>query len=96
LRGALKAVGKKETDAAASKYSEAWKLAIASKMKRETSVTNQWLSDWLHIGTANGVSSNCGVYHRSHEQHCPHAKRLNKLKIEHCPLLTVRDSMTRL
>ena len=30
-------------DAMKSLFSVRWKLAIASKLKRETSVTNQWL-----------------------------------------------------
>jgi len=80
---ALKAVRKTQADVTADRYSESWKLAIASKMKRETSVTNQWLSDRLEMGVANGVSSNCGVYRRSHEQSCPFAQQLNKLKIVH-------------
>ena len=81
--GALKAVRKTQADVVASRYSEAWKLAIASKMKRETSVTNQWLSERLKMGVANGVSSNCGTYRRAREQGCPHAQKLKKLKIEH-------------
>jgi REP element-mobilizing transposase RayT len=80
---ALKAVRKTQADVTAGKYSEAWKLAIASKMKRETSVTNQWLSDRLNMGVANGVSSNCGIYRQLHEQDCQHAQQLVKLKIGH-------------
>jgi REP element-mobilizing transposase RayT len=83
LLGALKAVRKTQADVAAGKFSAEWKLAIASKMKRETSVTNRWLSDRLNMGVANGVSSNCGVYRRLRERRCPQAQQLNKLKIEH-------------
>ena len=78
---ALKAVRKTQADATNDKYSEAWKLAIASKMKRETSVTNQWLSNRLNMGVANGVSSNCGGYRHSQEAHCEYAQQLSKLKI---------------
>ncbi len=80
---ALKMLGKTSADVSGGRFSEAWKLAIASKMKRETSVTNQWLSERLHMGVANGVSSNCGAYRNARERICPHAKRLLKLRIEH-------------
>ena len=80
---ALKALGRKEADLQASKRSEPWKLAIASMLKRETSVTNDWLSQRLHLGVANAVSSNCGVYRKNREARCPYARCLTKLKYEH-------------
>ena len=77
LAEALKALKKSEADATDDKLSDPWKLAIASKMKRETSVSNKWLSERLHMGVARGVSSNCTIYRKQHEAHCLHAKRLN-------------------
>lgn len=94
---ALKAVEKRASDLTRGNYSEAWKLAIASKMKRETSVTNQWLSDRLNMGVANGVSSNCGIYRKSHESSCPYASRLRTFNIEHRPhiLTPLKDKNSR-
>ena len=76
LAKALKALKKSEADTTDAKRSEPWKLAIASKMKRETSVSNKWLSKRLHMGVARGVSSNCAIYRKQREAHCPHTKRL--------------------
>ena len=45
-------------------------------MKRETSVSNKWLSERLHMGVARGVSSNCAIYRKQREARRPHAKRL--------------------
>jgi REP element-mobilizing transposase RayT len=76
LAKALKAVKKSPADTGDAKRSDPWKLAIASKMKRETSVSNKWLGEQLHMGVARGVSSNCAVYRKKREARCPHAKRL--------------------
>jgi len=63
--------------------SAAWKLAIATKLKREGSVTNHWLSNRLHMGVPNAVSNNCGRYHRERESQCKFAKKLVNMKYEH-------------
>ena len=76
LAKALKALKKSEADTTDARRSDPWKLAIASKMKRETSVSNKWLSERLHMGVARGVSSNCAIYRKQREAHCPHTKRL--------------------
>jgi putative transposase len=76
LAKALKALKKSEADTTDAKRSEPWKLAIASKMKRETSVSNKWLGERLHMGVARGVSSNCAIYRKQREARCPHTKRL--------------------
>lgn len=76
LTKALRALNKTERDVTDTTRSARWKLAIASKLKRETSVSNQWLSERLHMGVARGVSSNCSVYRREHEAHCAHSERL--------------------
>lgn len=83
LNKALQVLGKSKADLAKTKLSEAWKLAIASCMKRHTSVSNQWLSEHLIMGTPNGVSSNCGKYHREREKRCKYAKKLNNFIFEH-------------
>lgn len=66
-----------------SKFSEPWKLAIASKMKRETSATNSWLSRNLNMGNPKAVSANCGKYIRDRQPRCPFAKLLENMKYEH-------------
>jgi hypothetical protein len=78
LAKALKVVKKSPADAKDARRSDPWKLAIASKMKRETSVSNKWLSERLHMGVARGVSSNCAIYRRKREARCPHAKQLKE------------------
>jgi len=65
-----------------AKNSEPWKLAIATKMKRETSVTNAWLSERLSMGAPNAVSDYCGKYSKTAERKCPFARKLEKLKTE--------------
>jgi hypothetical protein len=59
LAKALKALKKPEANAPDAERLARWNLAIASKMKRETSVSNKWLSERLHMGVALGVSRNC-------------------------------------
>ncbi len=81
LKTCLKALGKRRSEAKKSKYSEAWKLAIASKLKRETSVTNAWLSEALYMGEPKSVSNLCGKYTKNREKKCPHAQILKSHKI---------------
>ena len=76
-------LGKNASDAAEERLSAAWKLAIASKLKRESSVTNAWLSDRLNMGKPRSVSAICGRYARDREGACPWARRLKKLIIDH-------------
>jgi len=83
LKKALLWLGKDDVDIVKSKYTEDWKLAIACKMKRETSVSNQWLSEQLQMGVPNGVSSTCGRYHREKEMRCRWARKLKKFIFEH-------------
>jgi putative transposase len=80
---ALKTLRKSRADVAQSPFSAPWKLAIASRMRRETSVTNRWLSVHLGMGQPNSVSSISGLYRRTREKDCPIAKRLRRLRIEH-------------
>jgi putative transposase len=69
-------------DVARSRYSVPWKLAIASKLKRETAVSNAWLAENLNMGVPNSVSNLVGVYRRQAEAHCPSAKKLGNMKYE--------------
>jgi hypothetical protein len=57
----------KEDDISSSPYSIRWKLAIASHLKRNSSVPNVWLSERLNMGVPNAVSNNCGRYQREVE-----------------------------
>ncbi len=54
---------------AAEEFSSSWKLAIALKLKRETSATNAWLAVPLIMGTPKGVSSFCGKYAKERQAH---------------------------
>ena len=68
-------------NAKTEKRSADWKLAVASKLKRETSVTNAWLTSHLHMGTPRSVSAICGVYQKEKTQSCKQAKKLKNLII---------------
>ncbi len=82
LMACLKTLGKSHSDARNSKYSEDWKLAVASKLKRETSATNAWLSERLHMGVPNSVSNLCVIYRKEREKKCSYAKILKNMKCE--------------
>ena len=70
-------------DISESPYSARWKLAIASQLKRNSSVPNAWLSHRLNMGAPNAVSNNCGRYQRESESGCEFAGRLTNMKYEH-------------
>jgi hypothetical protein len=53
-----------------------WKLAVATQLKRRTSVTNAWLSEMLQMGVPNAVSDYCGNYAKEVERNCRFAKKL--------------------
>ena len=79
LEACLHRLGFSQADATQAKYSERWKLAIASKLKRETSVTNRWLARQLSMGVPNSVSNLCGVYRREAEARCTYARKLKNM-----------------
>lgn len=83
LEACLKRLGYTEADASVARYSEPWKLAIASRLKRETSVTNAWLTRRLSMGVPNSVSNLSGVYRRRDESSCVYARKLRSMKYEH-------------
>lgn len=74
----LDRLGKSLDDARSERFSTDWKLAIASKLKRETSVTNAWLSEQLEMGKPRSVSAICGKYSREREKSCEFAQQLNQ------------------
>ena len=79
----LELLGKNPSDAEGEKLSAAWKLAIASKLKRESSGTNAWLSDRLNMGKPRAVSAIWGKYAGEREGACEWARRLKGLTINH-------------
>lgn len=79
LEACLKKLSQTKTSIEQSKHSVLWKLAIASKLKRESSVTNAWLSERLHMGVPNSVSNFCGKYRREVEAKCEYAKILENI-----------------
>lgn len=81
LETCLKTLGESEASAKASKYSAEWKLAVATKLRQETSVKNAWLSEHLHMGVPRGVSSLCGVYAKRKDD-CPYFTRLANLTFD--------------
>jgi putative transposase len=52
----LHAAGKTEADARADFYSASWKVAIAAALRQNTSASNRWIAEKLHMGAANSVS----------------------------------------
>ncbi|MDA1065585.1 MAG: transposase [Verrucomicrobia bacterium] len=83
LTQCLSHLRKTTKDAQKEKRSVDWKLAIASKLKRETAVTNAWLTKHLEMGATRSVSAICGVYQREKESSCPQAKALGNLIIDY-------------
>lgn len=63
--------GRSVHDAAGTKRSADWKLAVSLKLKREASVTNRWLAERLAMGTPKGVSAFCGLYPKEREGGLP-------------------------
>lgn len=76
LERSLELLDKTDSDIASSKKTEVWKVAIAAKLKRESSATNAWISEKLSMGSPNAVSDYCGKYVRKHESECSYAKKL--------------------
>ena len=83
LERCLALLGKTRDDSIREKRSADWKLAIATKLKRETSASNAWLSEQLHMGAPKGVSAFCGRYAKERENNCGFAMKLRKLNIVH-------------
>ena len=52
----LKKVGKQKSDLAKEGKSIGWKVDLAAAMKQQTTVTNRWLGENLHLGNMYEVS----------------------------------------
>lgn len=83
VKTALAALKLQEDAIPGSPYSIRWKLAIANQLKRNSSVSNAWLSQRLTMGAPNAVSNNCGRYRREEEASCEYARKLRNMKYEH-------------
>ena len=79
----LDALGKGSADISTDAKSAAWKLAIASKLKSETSVTNDWLGASLNMGRGRSVSAILGRYAKSSKAKCKSYRQLSNLIIEY-------------
>lgn len=55
---------KSRMDAAKDWKGAAWKIVIAAEMRRQTSVSNRWLAENLHMGAASSVSQYVSEYRR--------------------------------
>lgn len=82
LEACMKALKKTDKDAERDPFSVNWKLAIARKLKSETSVTNAWLGKNLNMGKARSVSAICGRYAKSAMAKCAAYKKLANLRFE--------------
>ena len=82
LEKCQRALGMLGVDPTSTIKSAPWKLAIASKLKREGSVTNAWLARSLAMGVPKAVSAQVGRYRKEGEASCKFAARLRKLNIE--------------
>lgn len=60
LEAGLAALGRKLGEAPGEPKSADWKVALATWLKRETSVSNRWLTEELHMGAPNAVSRYVG------------------------------------
>ena len=83
LQRCLRQLDKTGNDIAIDLKSSRWKLAVASRLRRSTSVSNAWLSRSLNMGTARSVSAICGKYQREEMQHCRYWSKLKELTFDH-------------
>lgn len=64
LERCLQKLKKSKEDIRNDKKSVEWKLAVAVKLKYETSATNSWISERLNMGHYNALSHNVSVFKR--------------------------------
>ena len=67
----LAAAGRSRADVADSSKSVPWKLAIASRLKAETTVTNRWLGQNLFMGNLHEVSRKVAAWDRRQPDNGP-------------------------
>jgi putative transposase len=60
LAAALRQMRKGRVDLLREGKSEPWKVALAAALKRQTTVTNRWLGENLHLGALHEVSRKIG------------------------------------
>lgn len=83
VEACLTSLKKGSDEIASDAFSADWKLAIATRLKSETSVTNAWLGERLNMGKPGSVSAICGRYARELSSRCPYWRKLSKLTIEY-------------
>lgn len=81
LEKSLRALGKTEGDVDKERKGAQWKLAVASRLKRRSAVSNKWVSEKLKMGNPKAMSSICGKYQREVEDKCPFAKQLKNMEM---------------
>ena len=64
LQACLHALGKQQTNVVDDRKGAAWKVAVATWMKRETDVSNGWLAERLGMGSPTRVSQVVGAVTR--------------------------------
>jgi hypothetical protein len=64
LTGLLRKLRKKGSDLKSAGKSEDWKVAVASVLKRRTTVTNRWLATTMHLGNLYEVSRKVSAWTR--------------------------------
>ena len=57
---ALRVLGRDLAAAKTEPKSAAWKIAVATWLKRQTNISNRWLGDQLHMGAPDAVSRYAG------------------------------------
>jgi transposase len=64
LAGLLAKAGRAEGERASEGKSAEWKLALAAALKAQTTVTNRWLGEALHLGNLHEVSRKVAAWTR--------------------------------
>ena len=77
LERCMIALGKTKEDIVRVGKSASWKKAIASNMRKRSSVTGLWLGDKLQMGAARNVNAMISYYDKRTVKRCPFAKRLS-------------------
>jgi putative transposase len=68
LAAALAKIGKNRADLIRAGKSEAWKISLAATLKANTTATNRWLGENLHLGALHEVSRRIGEWVRNHQR----------------------------
>jgi hypothetical protein len=68
LEQELARIGRRPQELQAAGKSTPWKVELAVKLKRQTTVTNRWLSAHLHLGAVPEVSRKLHAWRRRHTE----------------------------